>query len=119
MATYESAISRILQVNFVQNSDEALQSSFYNKLLEFSPAGIKIKVGFGDPLLVSQGEEPDRIKVRLLKNFFTQTTDSGRRLQATEENEEEYYHIYVFDAPKQVTSKNELESLEEISDATE
>ena len=53
MFTYEAAIDSILQVIFVQNSEEALQSSFYNKLLEFSPAGIKIKIGFGDPLLVS------------------------------------------------------------------
>lgn len=68
---YEAAIDSILQVIYVQNSEEALQSSFYNSLLEFTPAGIKIKIGFGDPLLVSQGEEPDKIKVRLLKQFFT------------------------------------------------
>lgn len=30
----------------------------------------------------------------------------------TQEQEELYYHIYVFDAPKQVRSYSELDSLE-------
>ena len=30
LRNYEAAISRVLQVLFVQNSEEALQSSFYN-----------------------------------------------------------------------------------------
>ena len=69
---YLEQINAILLVDFIQNSDEASQSQFSNKLLEFTPAGIKIQISFGDPLLVSQGEEPDRVRVRLLKSFFTQ-----------------------------------------------
>ena len=51
-------------------SDEVDQKDFNYKLLEFTQAGIKIKIWFSDPLLVSQGEEPDRVRVRLRKSFF-------------------------------------------------
>ena len=37
----------------------------------------------------------------------------------TQEQEEQYYHIYIFDAPKQVRSNNELDSLESASEAAE
>ena len=37
----------------------------------------------------------------------------------TQEQEELYYHIYIFDAPKQVRSNNELDSLESASEAAE
>ena len=88
---------------------------------EFTQFGIKIKIGFGDPLLVSMGEEPDRIRVRLLKNFFTSQTDQsdGRLLQSLtveEYSEEEFYHIYIYDAPKQVRGQDELENIEQASD---
>jgi len=73
---YREQIDRILQVVFIQNSDEASQSQFSSQLLEFTSAGIKIQISFGDPLLVSQGETPDRIKVRLLKSFFTRSQES-------------------------------------------
>ena len=48
-----SQLLLLIKVDYLQNSDEDAQSSFYDTLLEFTSSGIKIKVGFGDPLLVS------------------------------------------------------------------
>ena len=96
--------------------------------MEFTPAGIKIRIAFGDPLLVSQGEEPDQIKIRLLKTFFTQNDNgsktSQRRILLSDESlddslESLYYHIHLFDAPRQVRDKEELESLEQAQEAAE
>ena len=53
------------------------------------------------------------MKVRLLKSFFTQT-DGRRRLQSSEESP---YHEFHFDVPKQVKSKEELQSLESTTEA--
>ena len=64
--------------------------------------------------MVSQGEEPDLVKIKLLKSFFTQT-DSRRRLQT--DSEESLYHEFTYEVPKQVKSKEELLSLERTTEA--
>ena len=40
-------------------------------MAEFTPEGISIQLDFSDPLLVSQGDEPDQVNIRLKKSFFT------------------------------------------------
>jgi len=35
-----------------------------------------VNLDFSDPLLISQGEVPDQVTVRLLKSFFTEVDES-------------------------------------------
>ena len=35
-----------------------------------------VNLNFSDPLLVSQGEVPDKVSVRLLKSFFTEVDET-------------------------------------------
>lgn len=43
-----------------------------SNLTTFTPEGLMIKLNFSDPLLVSQGEYADSIKIKLLKSYFLQ-----------------------------------------------
>ena len=71
-------------------------------MAEFTPAGLTIQLDFSDPLLVSQGDEPDQVNIRLLKSFFTETENGRRRLQTSDV--ESLYHEFTYDVPKQVKS---------------
>lgn len=63
----------IMHVTFEQNSEEAPQSYFNAKLIEFTSSEVQIRLNFSDPLLVSQGSQSDQVKVRLKKSYFLQT----------------------------------------------
>ena len=65
-------IDEIISVLFVKNSEEISQEKFSIEIEDFSPEGINIALNFSDPLLVSQGQEADMVKVMLLKSFFLQ-----------------------------------------------
>ena len=43
-----------------------------SNLTDFENGGIRIKLNFSDPLLVSQGRDADRIYIKLLKSYFLQ-----------------------------------------------
>ena len=39
-------------------------------MTDFTEAGITIKMSFGEPLFVSQGDEPDKAVVKINKDYF-------------------------------------------------
>ena len=59
-----------MHVTFLKNSYEKDQKFFFSNLTDFTPEGIKIKLNFSDPLLVSQGQDADQVRIKLLKSFF-------------------------------------------------
>ena len=59
-----------MHVTFLKNSYEKEQKFFFSNLTDFTPEGIKIKLNFSDPLLVSQGQDADQVRIKLLKSFF-------------------------------------------------
>ena len=59
-----------MHVTFLKNSYEKEQKFFFSNLTDFTPEGIKIKLNFSDPLLVSQGKDADQVRIKLLKSFF-------------------------------------------------
>lgn len=109
-AFLESLVSEVFEVIFVQNSDEKPQSFFDQSIAGFTSAGISVNLNFSDPLLISQGEVPDSVEIRLLKSFFTQVDENaaGGKLRRLED-EENPYHVFTYEVPKQVKSKDELE----------
>ena len=83
---FEAVISEVFSVSFIQNSDEKAQNYFKQTVVEFKSSGLDIQLDFSDPLLISQGEIPDRVAIKLLKSFFTQVDGAPldlrmRRLQ--------------------------------------
>ena len=48
-------------------------------LTSFTNEGMKLKLDFSDPILVSQGEA-DAVIIRLLKSYFLQIDKTARRL---------------------------------------
>ena len=72
----------MLQVEFEKNSEENDQESFGYKLISFDSSGLQIKIGFSDPLLVSQGDVADQVKIRFHKSYFMEPEpqDLGRLL---------------------------------------
>ena len=59
-----------MNVEFIQNSEETSQKYLITNLTTFKAGGISINLNFSDPLLVSQGESADLIKINLLKSYF-------------------------------------------------
>ncbi len=83
---------------------------------------------FSNPLLISSGEQPDRVRVRLLKSFFLQqkdlvieSTDVRRRKLHSSDIElfDEHFYVFEVDAPKQVRDIEEYMTLERASKAAE
>lgn len=113
---FEAVISEVFSVSFIQNSDEKEQNYFKQTVVEFKSSGLDIQLDFSDPLLISQGEVPDQVIIKLLKSFFTQVDGASqrRRLQSDDESP---YHEFIYDVPKQVKSKEELVSLESTTEA--
>ena len=72
---------------------------------------------FGEPLLVSQGETPDKVKIKILKDFFlsdTLTVDSRRVLNIRETAQ---YIIFEEDLPKLVRDTDEAQSITDNADS--
>lgn len=56
---------------FTQNSDEIDQTgNFTFNLTVFFPDYIQIQLIWNDPTLISQGDQPDLIEIRLSRYFF-------------------------------------------------
>lgn len=96
-------------------------------MTEFKAGGIQINLNFSDPLLVSAGEEADRIRVKLLKSFFL-VPDYGlalgysrslAQLQQQSFIEDDEYIIIEHDLPTMMKSLAELVSLEGTSETLE
>ena len=60
----------LIHVVFLKNSYESEQRYFLSNLTDFTSAGLKIRLNFSDPLLVSQGESRDQIVVKIHKQYF-------------------------------------------------
>ena len=67
---YREELRQILDVTFIKRSEEPEQKDFKANLTSFTESGLVIKMHFSHPLLVSMGDDPDRVNVRLLKSFF-------------------------------------------------
>ena len=68
--TFEEELKRIMHVEFIHNTDEEPQRYLMSNLTKFTNSGININLNFSDPILVSQGEIADKIRVKLLKSYF-------------------------------------------------
>lgn len=123
MSTYEvnaldEALLDILHVVFVKNSEELDQKFFSSNLTDFTPNGINIQLNFSDPLLISQGDEADSLRIKMLKSFFLipdQLNGNIRSLQVESavltENQE--YLMITANIPKQVPSEAELAQIQD------
>ena len=58
-------------------------------LTSFTNEGMKLKLDFSDPILVSQGEA-DAVIIRLLKSYFLQIDETARRLWTVFSDDEEF-----------------------------
>lgn len=110
---------KIMHVQFEQNSDEDPQRYFYPEILHFDERGIQIYLNFSDPLFVSQGDEADRVKIRLLKSYFMQASPvlaaqyQGKRKLAKLEQDDEYITV-IEDIPLQMQNLEDKETLETV-----
>ena len=82
-------------------------------------------MNFSDPILVSQGDEFDQVRIKLLKSYFMTPSSylssqlkvgQRRDLETTEEDRVDQYLTITLDVPKQLMSEGELESLQLVSD---
>ena len=115
---FEKELLKIMHVAFEQNSEELPQKFFYPKLVEFTERGLHINLNFSDPLLVSQGEFADRVKIKLLRSYFLVVSpvkagllDSDRRNLAELVLDEEYV-TFSKEIPKQLLNLEDLKTLE-------
>ena len=67
---FEETLLDLLSVEFIRNSDELPQKYFISNLTDFTESGIRINMNFSDPILVSQSEDADQVKIRIKKDFF-------------------------------------------------
>ena len=106
----------IFDVTYVKNSHVEDQEYFDYQLTSFNETGVTIQMNFSDPILISQGFEPDQLQIKLRKAFFLQPSTeqsqsgSGRMLL---KKDTAYYLTLISDLPKQLESQSDLDSLEE------
>ena len=67
---FEERKLEILHIKFVKNSEELEQKYFSSNLTTFSESGLEVFLNFSDPLLISAGQEADKVKIKINKNFF-------------------------------------------------
>ena len=67
---FEERKLEILHITFVKNSEELEQKYFSSNLTTFSESGIEVFMNFSDPLLISAGQEADKVRIKMSKNFF-------------------------------------------------
>ena len=101
--SFDKELIKIMHVQFEKNSYENPQKFVISNLTSFEPEGIRISLNFSDPILVSQGANADKIKIKLLKSYFMTPRlafqgPANRQLAEFEEDEE--YLIIVEDIPR-------------------
>lgn len=122
LVEFEKELIKIMHVQFEKNSEELPQKYFYPELVNFEPSGIKIALNFSDPLLVSQGQEADKIKIRLLKSYFmnpdpVRASLAARKLSTLEDDGE--YITIIEDMPLQLSSQSDFDTLSSTAEATQ
>lgn len=105
-----------MQVQFVKNSDQRSQVYFEANLVDFSAEGVQIKLNFSDPLLVSVGEAPDFVKIKLQKEFFMNPiaddwSSRMRHLARLPNYETDEYVIITEELPLLMANDEEFEKL--------
>ena len=68
--TFEEELKKIMHVEFIHNTDEEPQRYLMSNLTTFTNHGISIHLNFSDPILVSQGYNADKLRIKLLKSYF-------------------------------------------------
>lgn len=87
----------------------------------FEQSHLCISLNFSDPILVSQGFEPDQVRIRMLKSYFMVASSfistqqlpqnpSRRELLDTVEEDAEYFTV-TQDIPRQVEDQGQLETM--------
>ena len=56
-------------------------------MTEFTEAGLTIKMTFGDPLFVSQGDAPDQVIIEINKDYFLSQHAVNRRMLLSQETQ--------------------------------
>ena len=56
-------------------------------MTEFTEAGLTIKMTFGDPLFVSQGDVPDQVTIMINKDYFLSQHAVNRRILLAKETQ--------------------------------
>ena len=56
-------------------------------MTEFTEAGLTIKMTFGDPLFVSQGDVPDQVTIMINKDYFLSQHAVNRRMLLAKETQ--------------------------------
>ena len=106
----------IFDVTYVKNSHVEDQEYFDYQLTSFNETGVTIQMNFSDPILISQGFEPDQLQIKLRKAFFLQPSTelsrsgSGRILSKKDTAD---FLTLISDLPKQLKSQSDLDSLKE------
>ena len=73
-------------------------------MTELTEAGILIKMTFGKPLYVSQGDIPDQVVIKINKDYFL-SPNNGRRMLLSKETESQF--ILTENIPKLLASEQE------------
>ena len=113
-----------MSASFEKLSEEPNQTYFEYELISFTNEGLQIKLNFSDPLLISEGEEPDKVHIHLAKdlflsrNIYDDVDDQNAppsRLLSTIETRDEL--IFTVDLPKLLPNLQEGEELESQGDS--
>ena len=124
---FEKELEKIMHVEFIQNSDEEPQRYLMSNLTTFTSDGISIHLNFSDPILISQGFDADKVRIKLLKSYFlvvdpilslgftrslasTNTTSTSRMV------EDDEYIVIEHDIPRQLRSIAEAVTLTETAE---
>ena len=110
---FEEELLKIIHIKFEQNSEELPQKYFYPELLTFKEWGLVLNLNFSDPLLISQGEVADKVKIKLLRSYFLTPSavhaklQNGRQLAQIIDDEE--YVTVIENLPKMLESQEDYE----------
>ena len=63
-------LSEVFTVDFKKKSEEEDQVYFDYELIDYTESGIMIRLNFSNPILVSQGNQADQIRITLSNSFF-------------------------------------------------
>ena len=70
-------LSEVFTVDFKKRSEEEDQLYFDYEMIDYTESGIMIRLNFSNPILVSQGDQADLIRITLLNSFFLEPKIEG------------------------------------------
>ena len=117
--TFEEDLMKIMHVEFIHNTDEEPQRYLMSNLTTFTNRGIDIHLNFSDPILVSQGENADKLRIKLLKSYFlvadpllsTGYTRSLATASPYRLIEDDEYIVFEHEIPRQLRDAAETSAL--------